>query len=56
VLPEDGVFHAETCRSLLMAILEPFNFNFNADLKLFLSLSNCASVGEKNSDNSQDTR
>jgi hypothetical protein len=26
---------------------ELFNVNFNADLKLFLRLSNCASVGEK---------
>jgi CRISPR/Cas system-associated endoribonuclease Cas2 len=25
-----------------------FNVNFNANLKLFLRLSNCASVGEKN--------
>jgi len=35
VLPEDGVFHTKTCRNLLMSIL-----------KLFLRLSNCASVGE----------
>jgi hypothetical protein len=26
---------------------EPFNVNFNANLKLFLRLSNCASVSEK---------
>ena len=26
---------------------EPFNVNFNANLKLFLRLSHCASVGEK---------
>jgi len=29
---------------------------FNANLKLFLRLSNCASVGEKNLDNYQDAR
>jgi hypothetical protein len=28
-----------------------FNFIFNANLKLFLKLSNCTSVGEKNFDN-----
>jgi hypothetical protein len=33
---------------------QPFNVNFNANLKLFLRLSNCASVGEKNFDNCQD--
>ena len=27
--------------------IETFNFNFNVNLKLFLSLFNCASVGEK---------
>jgi len=26
---------------------EPFTVNFNANLKLFLRLSNCTSVGEK---------
>ena len=30
------------------------NFKFNANLKLFLKLSNCASVGKKNFDNYQD--
>jgi len=35
---------------------ELFNVNFNANLKLFLRLSNCASVGEKNFDNYQDAR
>jgi hypothetical protein len=30
--------------------------NFNANLKLFLRLSNCASVGEKDFDNYQDAR
>jgi hypothetical protein len=35
---------------------ELFNVNFNADLILFLRLSNCASVGEKNFDNYQDAR
>jgi uncharacterized membrane protein len=34
------VFHTEECRSFS-------NINFNANLKLFLRLSNCASVGEK---------
>ena len=33
------VFYTETCQSCLS--------NFNANLKLFLSLSNCASVGRK---------
>jgi len=32
------------------------NVNFNANLKLFLRLSNCASVGEENFDNYQDAR
>jgi hypothetical protein len=40
VLPEDGVFQTETCRGLLMSILMKIQ-------KLFLRLSNCASVGEK---------
>ena len=35
------VFYNETCRSF-------FNVNFNANLILFLRLSNCASVGETN--------
>jgi len=39
VLPEGGVFHTETGRSLLMSIL--------ANFRLFLRLSNCAPVGEK---------
>jgi hypothetical protein len=43
------VFHTETCSSY-------FNVNFNANLKLFLRLSNCASVGGKNFDNYQDAR
>jgi len=30
---------------------EIFNANFNVNLKLFLRLFNCASVGEKNFDN-----
>jgi hypothetical protein len=30
------------------------NVNFNANLKLFLRLFNCSSVGEKNFDNYQD--
>jgi hypothetical protein len=34
------VFYTETCRSFV-------NVNFNANLKLFLRLSNFASVGEK---------
>jgi hypothetical protein len=38
------VFHTETCRSFLMSI-------FNANLILFLRLSSCTSVGEKNFDN-----
>jgi hypothetical protein len=37
VLPHDGVFHTETCRSV----------NFNANLKLFFRLYNCASFGVK---------
>jgi len=38
-------------------MLELFNVNFNANLKLFLRISNCASVGEKkNFDNYQDAR
>ena len=40
MLPEDGVFHTEMCRG-------PFDINFNANLKLLLRVSNCASVGEK---------
>jgi len=39
-----------------VTIEELFNVNFNANLKLFLKLSNCASVGGKNFDNYQDTR
>jgi len=39
VLPDDGVLHRN--------MYELFNINFNANLKLFLRLSNCASVGEK---------
>ena len=34
------VFHTKTCLSC-------FNINFNANLKLFFRLSNCASVGGK---------
>ena len=33
---------------------ELFNVNFNANLKLFLRLSNCASVGGKNFDHDDD--
>ena len=33
-----------------------FIVNFNANLKLFLRQSNCASVGGKNFDNYQDER
>ena len=43
------VFHTETCRSCS-------DVNFNANLKLFLRLSNCASVGEKNFDDCQEAR
>jgi hypothetical protein len=39
VPPDDGVLHRN--------MSELFNVNFNANLKLFLRLSNCASVGEK---------
>jgi len=39
VLPDDGVLHRN--------MSELFNVNFNANLKSFLRLSNCASVGEK---------
>ena len=43
---------AQALRSLRMVFYTPkhveaFNVNFNANLKLFLRLSNCASVGEK---------
>jgi hypothetical protein len=43
---------AQTVRSLMMVFsrrntLELFKVNFNANLKLFLRLSNCATVGEK---------
>ena len=48
MLPDDGVLHRN--------ISELFNVNFNANLKLFLRLSNCALVGEKNFDNYQDAR
>jgi hypothetical protein len=45
------VFHTETCMSI-------FSFNFKVNLKLFLRLSNCASVGgkERNFDKYQDVR
>jgi hypothetical protein len=39
VLPDDGVSHRN--------MEEVFNVNFNANLKLFLRPSICASVGEK---------
>jgi len=39
VFPDDGVLHRN--------MWELFNVNFNANSKLFLRLSNCASVGEK---------
>jgi hypothetical protein len=42
VLPDDGVSHRN--------MWELFIVNFNANLKLFLRLSNCVSVGEKNFD------
>jgi hypothetical protein len=48
VLPDDGVLHRN--------MSEFFNVNFNANLELFLRLSNCASVGEKNFDSYQDAR
>jgi hypothetical protein len=48
MLPVDVVSHRN--------MLELFNVNFNADLILFLRLSNCASVGKKNFDNYQDAR
>jgi hypothetical protein len=48
VLPDDGVSHRN--------MWELFNVNFNANLKLFIRISNCASVGEKNFDNYQDSR
>ena len=50
MLTEDGVLNVHR------NMWEPFNVNFNANLKLFLRLSNCASVGEKNFDNYQDAR
>jgi len=40
VLPDDGISHQN--------MQELFSVNFNANLKLFLRLYNCASVGEKN--------
>jgi hypothetical protein len=39
VLPENGVLHRN--------MFQLFNVNFNANLNLFLRLSNCASVDEK---------
>jgi hypothetical protein len=42
VLPDDNVLHRNMSKL--------FSVNFNANLKLFLRLSNCASVGEKNCD------
>ena len=48
MLPDGGVFTPKHVGA--------FNVNFNANLKLFLRLSNCASVDEKNFDNYQDAR
>jgi len=51
---------AQTVCSLMMVfshrnMQELLNVNFNANLKLFLRLSNCASFGKKNFDNPYNT-